>query len=62
MKVEQVENQKFELIKEKWKDGTLSPLDWLNAQSQNLASGEPLRARREALEQLEIDIRKLAKY
>jgi hypothetical protein len=60
--VEAVENRKFELIKEKWKNGELVPLDWLNAQSANFASGEPLRKQREAAEILEIEIRKLAKY
>ena len=59
---ESIENQKFEIQKEKWKNGTVSPLDWLNHQADNLRSGEPLRIKLEEIELLEIEARKVAKY
>ncbi len=62
MQFEKLENDRFEIDKEKWKNGTLSPVAWLDAQAANLRSGEALRAKREELLLLEIEIFKLSKF
>lgn len=59
---ESIANAIFEIEKEKWKNGTLSPVAWLDAQAANLRSGEPIRLKLEDIELLEIEARKTAKY
>jgi hypothetical protein len=59
---ESIENQKFEIEKEKWRKNEMSPPDWLNAQAANLRAGQPLNQRLEEIELLEIEVRKTAKY
>ena len=62
MRFEKLENDRFEIEKEKWKNGTLAPVAWLDAQAANLRSGEALRTKHEELLLLEIEALKIAKY
>jgi hypothetical protein len=59
---ERIENQRFDIEKEKYRNGTLAPLAWLDAQAANLRSGEAVRLKLEEIALLEIAARNLAKY
>ena len=60
---ESFENARFEILKEKQAKGLLlNAEDRINAQSSNLRSGEALRAKREEMLLLEIEVLKTAKY
>lgn len=59
---ELIQAEKFKHQTERNDKGNVDPLDWMNIKADNLKSGDALRTRLEALQFLEIDIKKTARY
>lgn len=60
--VELIENQRFTILRDKYAAKEITPLEWFDAQSANLRTGEALNRRLEEIKLLEIEIYRVAKY
>jgi hypothetical protein len=60
--IERIENEKFEIDKQKFENTDITPSDWLTLKASHIRSGEAYFRRREEIQILETEIRKQAKY
>lgn len=60
--IERIDNEKFELDREKYERTEITPSQWLDIKATHLRQGEAYFRRREEIQILETEIRKTAKF